>query len=71
MNVLDTFFYVDRPMCQIWYANVKAKRSNMSDRKTRQKPYKFDFEVEGQHQIMNMKVLVTSSYGDRPMCQIW
>ena len=24
MNVLDTSSHCDRPMCQIWYANVKS-----------------------------------------------
>ena len=38
MNVLDTFSHGDRPMGQIWYANVKANRSNRSDMKTRQNP---------------------------------
>ena len=27
MNVLDTSSHVDRPIYQIWYANVKANRS--------------------------------------------
>ena len=27
MNVLDTSSHGDRPMCQIWFANVKANRS--------------------------------------------
>ena len=27
MNVLDTSSHGDRPMCQLWYANVKANRS--------------------------------------------
>ena len=34
INVLDTSSYGDGPMCQIWYANVKAYRSNRSDMKT-------------------------------------
>ena len=38
MNVLDTSSHCYRPMCQIWYANVKANRSYRSDMKTRQKP---------------------------------
>ena len=29
MNVLDTSSHGDRPICQIWYANVKANRSYM------------------------------------------
>ena len=35
------------------------------------KAYKFDLEVKGQHRMGNMNVHVTSSHGDRPMCQIW
>ena len=27
MNVRNTSFHCDTPMCQTWYANVKAKRS--------------------------------------------
>ena len=38
MNVLDTSSHGDRPMCQVWYANVKANRSYRSDMKTWQKP---------------------------------
>ena len=33
MNVLGTSSYGDRPMCQIWYANVKANRSYRPDKK--------------------------------------
>ena len=40
MNVLDTSSLGDRPMCQIWYANVKANRSYRLDMKTWQKPIK-------------------------------
>ena len=32
---------------------------------------KFDLEVKGQLQIGNINVGVTSSHGDRHMCQIW
>ena len=35
------------------------------------KAYKFDLEVKGQHQIGNLNVHVTSSHGDRLLCQIW
>ena len=37
------------------------------------KAYKFDLEVEGQHQIGNVNVLplLTSSHDDRLRCQIW
>ena len=38
MNVLDTFSHGDRPVYQIWYANVKANRSYRSEMKTWQKP---------------------------------
>ena len=34
MIVLDTSSHGDRPMCQIWYANVKPNRSYRSDMKT-------------------------------------
>ena len=40
MNVLDTSSLGDRPICQIWYANVKANRSYRLDMKTWQKPIK-------------------------------
>ena len=35
MNVWNTAYPDDRPMCQIWYANMKAKRCYGSDTKTR------------------------------------
>ena len=38
MNVLDTSCHGDIPICQIWYANVKANRSYRSFIKTWQKP---------------------------------
>ena len=38
MNVLDTSSNGDRPICQIWYANVKANRSYRSYMKTWKKP---------------------------------
>ena len=38
MNVLDASSNGDRPICQIWYANVKANRSYRSYMKTWQKP---------------------------------
>ena len=38
MNVLDTSSHGDRPICQIWYTNVKANRSYRSYMKTWQKP---------------------------------
>ena len=66
MNVLHTSFHSDRPMCQIWYVNVKANRSHSSDMT---KAFQFDLEVKGQ--MGNMKVHVTSSHGHRPICQIW
>ena len=34
MNVLDTSSLSDRPMCQIYFANVKANRSYRLDMKT-------------------------------------
>ena len=50
MNVRDTSFHRDRPMCKIWYATVKANKvtgrtQNMS------KTYKFDLEVKGQRRL--------------------
>ena len=38
IDVLDTSSLGEWPMCQIWYANVKAKRSYRSYMKTRKKP---------------------------------
>ena len=40
MNVLDTSSHGDRPMCQLWYANIKTNRSYRLDMKTWQKPIK-------------------------------
>ena len=40
INVLDTSSHGDRPICQIWYANVKANRSYRLDMKIWQKPIK-------------------------------
>ena len=37
VNILDAFFHGDRPMCQIWYANVTANRSYRLDMETWQK----------------------------------
>ena len=58
-----------RPMCQIWYANVKDNGSKRSDMKTFKKAYRFDLEVKGQHRIRIMNVRNTSSYCDTPMCK--
>ena len=38
MNVLDTSSHGDRPICQFWYANVKANRSYRPYMETWQKP---------------------------------
>ena len=63
MNALDTSSHGDRPMCQIWYANVKANRR------------RYDKSLKiwswGQRSTSNMNVHVTYVHGDRPMCQIW
>ena len=71
MNVLDTSSHGDRPMCQIWYANDKANRSNRSGMKTCKKPYKFDLKVKVQGCIWIMNVRDTSYHGDTITCQIW
>ena len=70
-NVCDTSSNEDTPMCQIWQANVNPKESYGPDTKTCQKPYKFYLKVKVQGRIRIMNVLVTSSHGDTPMCQIW
>ena len=61
MNAFDTFSHDDRPMCQIWYANVKANRSYRSDMT---KACKFDLEVKGQHWIgiMNVPYILAYKY---------
>ena len=56
MNVRDTAYHGDRPMCQIWYANVKAHGNYGLDTKIRQKPIKFDIEVKDQCRIGIMNV---------------
>ena len=68
-NVNDTSSYGDTPMCKIWQANVKPKKSYGPDTKTRQKPYKFYLEVKVQGRIWIMNVRDTTSHGDTPMCQ--
>ena len=47
MNSHNTSSYSDRTMCQIWYANVKAKVSYGSATSTCQKPFKFDLDDKG------------------------
>ena len=58
MNVLDTSSHGDRPMCQIWYVNVKANGLQVGHEEIT-KAYEIDLEVEGQYQIGNVNVLVT------------
>ena len=62
---------IDQCVCQIWYASVKSKISYGPDKKTCQKPYRFDLDVKGQHRIGIMNVRDTSSHSDTPMYQIW
>ena len=45
LNVLDTSYHGERPMCQLWFVIVKTNRSYRSDMNTWQKPIKFDLEV--------------------------
>ena len=58
MNVLDTSSHGDRPICQIWYANVKANRSYRAYMKTWQKPLnltlrsKVNIELYATHCLM-------------------
>ena len=70
MNVCYTSSHVDRPMCQIWYANFKANRLWVGHEDTT-KISKFDLEIKGQCRIGIMNVRNTSSHGDRRMRQIW
>ena len=35
------------------------------------KPYKFDFEVKGEHRIRVIHVIDISCHGDTAMCQLW
>ena len=58
INVQDTSFHSDRPMCQILYANIKSSKSYMSDTKTRKKS----------KSLTLMSSLTFHS--DRPICQI-
>ena len=66
LNVLEASSHGDRPC-----AKYGMPMSKLTEVTGRTKAYKFDLEVKGQHRIRNMNVRVTSSYGDRPMCQIW
>ena len=59
-------------MCQIWYGNFKANRIKLQvGHEDMTKADKYDLEVKGQLRIGKMNICVTSSNGDRPMCQIW
>ena len=44
MVLHDTSSYGDSPICQIWYTNMKSNKNYGSNKKTCQKPYKFEFE---------------------------
>ena len=59
MNVLDTSSHGDRPMCQIYYANVKAYKLQV-EQENMTKAYKIDLEVKGQQPIWIMNVRDTS-----------
>ena len=71
MNVRDISYYGDKPMWQIWWANVYPKKSYGPHMKTWQKPYKFDLKVKVQGRIWIINVPDTSSHGVTLMCQIW
>ena len=50
-------------MCQIWLANVKAKKLR-AEHENISKPFKFDLEVIGQRRIGIMNVRDTLSHGN-------
>ena len=72
MNLRDTFFHDDRPMCQICYSSIKANvnRSYGLDTKIT-KAYRFNVEIKSQCQIGITNVCDTSSDSDRRVWQIW
>ena len=70
MNVRVTSSHGDRPVWQIWQANVKSKNSSRPNTETCQKPFKIDLEVKVQGRIWIMNVRDTLFYGDTTMCQI-
>ena len=69
MNKPVTSPYGDRPMCQIWSANIKLKNSYGPDKRTCKKQYIFEVKVHDRIWIMNVRN--TLYYGDTLMCQIW
>ena len=71
MNVQDTSSLGDKPMYQIWQANVKPKKVTSRTRKHVKKPYKFDLEVKVHGRIWITNVHDTASDGDKPMSKIW
>ena len=79
VNVLSgSWMYLTHPLMVIGpcakygmpMSKLTLNRKYKSNIKTWQKPINLT-EVKGQHRIGNMNVRVTSSNGDRPMCQIW
>ena len=57
MNVPDTSSRGDRPICQIWYDNVKANRSYRVGHEDMTKAYKLDPRVDWDHECMRNIVL--------------
>ena len=61
------------PIVPWWYThvpnNLKGQKIWGLNTKSCHKPYKFDLEVKGQRHIRIMNELITSSHGNRPMCQ--
>ena len=70
MNVLDTSSHGDRPICQIWYANVKTQKLQVRH-EHKIKAYKLDLEVKDRGRMGFINVCDTLRHGDTPMCQIW
>ena len=68
MNVCDALYHGHTLKRRMTMSKTKSWGLNT---KQCHKPYKFDFEVKGQHPIRIMNVPNTSFHSDRPMCQIW
>ena len=71
MNVRDTSSHGDRPMCQIWYDNVKQTEVTGRTGRHGNKTYEGDLKVKGQRRIGVMNVRDTLSHSDTSMSQIW
>ena len=70
MNVLDTSSYGDRP-CAKYGMPISKLTEVQVGHEDMTKAFKFDLEVNGQHQIGIMNIRDTLPYGGTIICQIW